>query len=177
MVISKKNSGRYENKPFLIGKIVLSVLAITSLGFVNAQSISKQVFATAGNSLSNANHILTSTIGESMVGKIQNTTIISQGFLATASIDNTLSIDDLLLSDTLKVYPNPVTENLHIDFTNVFGEVKISIYSTSGQLVRTKVLKSQNNKLNIKELQHGLYLMNLHFVDYKTFRSFKIIKK
>ncbi len=142
-----------------------------------AQTIDRQVIASGGETVSNANHTLTFTIGEPIIGTIQNNTVISQGFLAAASSSTTLAVDEQLLSTAIKVYPNPVSENLKIDFKDVSGEAKLMLYSMAGQLLKTEKLNAQNNTINISHLQNGLYLINLHFSDYKTIKTFKIIKK
>lgn len=147
------------------------------MSMVSAQTIDRQVFTTAGNSVNNTNHKITFTIGEPIIGTIQNNTVINQGFLAAASSSTTLAVDEQLLSTAIKVYPNPVSENLQIDFTDVTGEAKLMLYSITGQLVKTEKLNAQNNTINVSHLQNGLYLVNLHFSDYKIIKSFKIIKK
>ena len=161
-------------------KNLISIIFLIMLTFctVSAQTIDRQVITTAGNTISNDSHILTFTIGEPIVGKIQNNaTIINQGFLAAANSDSTLSVDDQLLDTTIKVYPNPVTENLSIDLKDTGGEAKVTIYTMTGQLVKSKKLKAQNNSLNISQLKNGLYLVSLIFTDHKTIKTFKIIKK
>lgn len=157
-------------------KLKLVILLFSSLGLF-AQTIDRQVIASAGNTISNANHKVTFTIGESIVGKIQNGTIINQGFLAGASSGSTLAVDEQLLSTAIKVYPNPVSEILSIDLNDVAGDIKVLMYSLSGQLIKTVKLNAQKNTLNVSHLQSGMYLVNLHFSDNKTVKSFKIIKK
>ncbi len=156
---------------------ILTLVLLTTISMVSAQSIDRQVFTTAGNTVSNANHKITFTIGEPLIGTIQNSTVISQGFLAAVSSSTTLAIDEQLLNTAIKVYPNPVTEKLSIDLNNVSGDAKVMIYSSTGQLLKTEKLNTQNNSINISHLQNGLYLVNLHFSDYKTIKTFKIIKQ
>ncbi len=158
-------------------KTILTMVLLTTMSMVSAQTIDRQVFTTAGNTISNTNHKITFTIGEPIIGKVQNSTVINQGFLAAASSSTTLAIDEQLLSTAIKVYPNPVSENLKIDFKDVSGEAKLMLYSMTSQLLKTEKLNAQNNTINISHLQNGLYLINLHFSDYKTIKTFKIIKK
>jgi len=158
-------------------KTALIFLLLTAISMATAQTIDKQVIASGGETVSNANHMLTFTIGEPIIGTIQNNTVINQGFLAAASSSTTLAVDEQLLSTTIKVYPNPVTEKLSIDLNGVSGDAKVMIYSNTGQLLKTDKLNAQNNTINVDHLQNGLYLVNLHFSDYKTIKTFKIIKK
>lgn len=157
--------------------VALTFLLVITISMATAQSIDRQVFATAGNTVSNANHKITFTIGEPLIGMIQNNTVINQGFLAAASSSTTLAVDEQLLNTAIKVYPNPVTEKLSIDLNDVSGNIKLMLYSMTGQLLITEKLNTQKNSINISHLKNGLYLVNLHFSDYKTIKTFKIIKK
>ncbi len=153
-----------------------SILIVLTFAMTSAQTVDKQVFAVAGNSINNATYKLIFTIGEPIIGTIQNNITINQGFLAAASSSTTLSVDEQLLSTAIKVYPNPVTENLSIDLTNITGKAKLTIYTMTGQLVGTSTFNQGHNSLNIEHLQNGVYLVNLQFTDYNTVKSFKIIK-
>lgn len=158
-------------------KIITTSIFVLATITMLSQTIDRQVFATAGTTVSNANNKVTFTIGEPIIGTIQNSTVINQGFLAAASSNTTLAVDEQFLNTAIKVYPNPVQNNLQIDFTGITGEAKLMLYSITGQLVKTKKLNAQNNTILMSNLQSGLYLVNLHFTDYKTIKSFKIIKK
>jgi len=158
-------------------KTAITFLLLITIRIVTAQSIDKQVISSGGETVSNANHSLTFTIGEPVIGKVENDIIINQGFLASVASGSTLTVDEQLLSTAIKVYPNPVTEKLSIDLNDVSGETKVVIYNGTGQLIKTEKLSTQNNNINLSHLQNGLYLVNLHFSDYDTIKTFKIIKK
>jgi hypothetical protein len=144
---------------------------------LTAQTIDKQIVATAGTTMSTASYKLTFSIGEPLIGTINNTLTVDQGFLAAASSNSTLSIEDQILSNAIKVYPNPVTDKLHIDLKNISGTVRVNIYNMTGKLLVNKNLNTQQNNLHLGNLSNGIYLVNLHFSDYKVIKSFKIIKK
>lgn len=156
---------------------ILTLVLLTTMSMVSAQTIDRQVFTPAGNTVSNTNHKITFTIGEPLIGTIQNNITINQGFLAAASSSTTLAVDEQLLSTAIKVYPNPVSEKLSIHLNDISGEAKLMLYSMTGQLLKTEKLNAQKNTINISHLQNGFYLVNLYFSDYKTIKTFKIIKK
>ncbi|QCX39705.1 T9SS type A sorting domain-containing protein [Aureibaculum algae] len=158
-------------------RTILTLLMLTSIIMTSAQTIDKQVVASGGETIINGDNSLTFTVGEPVMGKIGSGVTINQGFLAGAALSSTLAVDEQLLSSAIKVYPNPVSDNLKIDFTDVAGKTKVVIYNSTGQIVRTEKLSTQNNSLDLSQLQNGLYLVNLHFSDYKTVKTFKIIKK
>ena len=142
-----------------------------------AQSINKQLVSSGGETFSNANHKLTFTIGEPVVGTIENGAVVSQGFLAGAASGRTLTIDEQFLSNAIKVFPNRVVNYLNIDLNNISGATKALIYDITGQVVKALVLTSPNNTIDLSYLQGGMYLVKLSFSDDTATKSFKIIKK
>ena len=158
-------------------KTILTILCVFTTCFFSAQSIDRQILASAGNTFETSSNKLTFTIGEPIIGVISNTVTISQGFLATASSGVTLSEEDVTLKEAIKLYPNPVTENLSINLKNTSGTVILNIYSISGKLVLKASLNGSKNLLNLSHLSNGTYLVNLEFTDYKNTKTFKIIKK
>ncbi len=158
-------------------KLKLTLLFLIATLMATAQSINKQVVSSGGETFSTANHKLTFTIGEPVIGTVENGAIVSQGFLAGAASGNTLTIDEQFLSNAIKVFPNPVVNHLNIDLNTIAGATKVLIYDITGQVVKALVLSSKNNTINLSYLQGGMYLVNLSFSDDTATKSFKIIKK
>ena len=153
---------------------------IFSIGFMllaSAQSIDKQVVATAGNTSSNASHKLTTTIGEPIVGLKSTTVSISQGFLAGAATNETLSIETLIDSPTVKIFPNPVTDSVHISMPNNTEQVTTTIYDITGKLITEQTTNSELQTLNVSAFNKGVYMIQLQFKDSNKIKTFKIIKK
>jgi hypothetical protein len=83
--------------------------------------------------------------------------------------DPTASTNDLV-NNRLTVYPNPVK-----DMLNMQSKIKIKhleIYNMTGKIV---LCKTNTNKLNIANLDNGLYFLKTTFIDGKTAIN-KIIK-
>jgi hypothetical protein len=159
-------------------KTIFSImLAIGFMVSAFAQSIDKEVVATAGNNTSNATHQLTSTVGEPIIGLKSTTVSIDQGFLAGVTGSGTLSIDELTLDQTVKIYPNPITDLVHINIANNTENVTTTIYDIIGKKVAVHTMTSETLTLNLNYLESGTYLMQLHFKDTNTSKSFKIIRK
>lgn len=152
-------------------------LAIGLMVSASAQSINKQIIATAGNTTSNATHQITSTIGEPIIGLKSTTVSIDQGFLAGVTDNGTLSVDELTIDQTVKIYPNPITDLVHINIANNTENVTATIYSITGKKVAMHTMTSETLSLNLNYLESGTYMMQLHFKDTNTSKSFKIIKK
>ena len=74
-------------------------------------------------------------------------------------IDGALGVDDDLLVDTIKIYPNPVTETLIISLGQNNNLVGVKVYDLNGRLVFHDV--SGGKKLNVSWLDNGMYLLNI----------------
>src|SRR6056297_2256599 len=95
-------------------KLYLSAfLLIPLLG--QAQDLDQNVSGTAGAYSENANGSLSWTIGETVVETVSDgTTTLTQGF-QQGNLSVTTLIEQPELSSTLKVYPNPVENILHVE--------------------------------------------------------------
>ncbi|MFI5150800.1 MAG: T9SS type A sorting domain-containing protein [Bacteroidia bacterium] len=62
-------------------------------------------------------------------------------------------------SNAISVYPNPASDELVFETTNVYGQYQLSIFDVSGKQVYSKVLTGQIEKLNPYEvgLSGGIY--------------------
>lgn len=152
------------------------IFTISFLRVSDAQDISKQVVASSGNTISNSTYQITSTVGEAVIGLKNNTVTINQGFLAGAINTSTLTDSEFGMNDNVKFYPNPVTENLHIDIEDLTG-TSISIYDLTGKELLNKQLNSKNSLINLGQLQSGMYVVQLQFQDNKGLKVFKILKQ
>lgn len=130
-------------------KTLITTLCTFAIYGLTAQTIDKQVIASAGSTFDTGSTKLTMTIGEPIIGNVNNTVTMDQGFLAAATSNSTLSVEDELLDKAIKVYPNPVTENLNIDLSNLTGSITANIYNISGKLVKKEKLNQQQDILNL----------------------------
>ena len=84
---------------------------------------------------------------------------------------STLSTNEVSLDDCFSVYPNPAN-----DFINISNSDKIkskTIYSITGQLVKKET--NQNEKIDISNLQQGVYLLEIETTNNQKFTK-KIVK-
>lgn len=72
---------------------------------------------------------------------------------------STLSINNEVLDANIKIYPNPVVDELFITTPNTIIVTKIDIYNTLGQLVFTKLHPTERTSL--KKLTKGIYLLKV----------------
>ena len=88
---------------------------------------------------------------------------------------NILGMDINIFNNTIKLYPNPVSNVLNIENTTNTSISKVTIYSISGALV--KEINSENSiqSIPVSELQAGLYFVKIQMND--EVKNFKFIKK
>jgi sugar lactone lactonase YvrE len=62
----------------------------------------------------------------------------------------------------LDAYPNPVNENLNIEFLDMeTEETEINIIDPFGKLVYKRILKSNKSMINVSEIENGIYLLRV----------------
>ena len=77
----------------------------------------------------------------------------------------------------LKLYPNPASDYLHIEYDILFvKEAKIKIYNSIGSVVYSKDLenKQDNIKVSVSDFDNGLYFCSLQ-IDGKLLNTKKIL--
>ncbi len=97
---------------------------------------------------------------------IENTNTVS----ATCSLTLANSIVDF--TEEVQLYPNPVKDNLHIDFAN-FNNSKITIqfYNSLGQLVYENEAYNTEINISLADFSNGIYFVRINKeVKSKTFK-------
>jgi len=73
-------------------------------------------------------------------------------------------------------YPNPVRDNLYIEFSPDVSCQSVEIYSMDGRLVETCHGASQQTTINVENLNAGVYILKIRMADGKEF-SERIVKQ
>jgi hypothetical protein len=82
-------------------------------------------------------------------------------------------------SGSMNIYPNPVRDVIRLHLNNPYkGEVRISVYSTSGNLIRTWQMNKENNnvqyELSTGNLTSGAYILKVQMGN--VIESRKLVK-
>jgi len=81
--------------------------------------------------------------------------------LLSISPSNTVSLINVI-NDSFKLYPNPISDFFHIDFTTE-GKRKIQIYSSLGNLIKEYNFTNKNNYLELGSgISDGEYLIKIY---------------
>lgn len=79
------------------------------------------------------------------------------------------------IDDDIKVYPNPASDILNIDWNKITGNKNLQIYNSIGQVVYVSNEINDKSTIDIKDLPQGVYLIKL-FVDDLNIKNIKFIK-
>ncbi|WP_405416103.1 T9SS type A sorting domain-containing protein [Maribacter sp. Asnod1-A12] len=142
-----------------------------------AQSIDRNVVASQGNTLGNADISVGFTVGEPLVGLIAGDGAVDQGFwtgYGLLIIPLSLEEDDI----EILVYPNPVIESVTVTSPehSIDG---MELFAINGQKVSSQLFNTANNEYEIDMTTHanGVYVLRLYIAERMEIKEYKLIKK
>lgn len=86
--------------------------------------------------------------------------------------NTTASIERDLEQTKAAVYPNPVSDELHVDLPFDGVKTRISLYSLQGSCVKAVTTTDMSNVINVSDVPNGLYILDVNANG--THKSFKI---
>ncbi len=85
-----------------------------------------------------------------------------RGIFSGSFTNSTLSSSDFVLSDTVKIYPNPTTDVVNLSVSNFVGNLNLELFDINGRLVKSKSIDfSGNYTLDLNGLNSGVYIVKL----------------
>lgn len=102
------------------------------------------------------------------------------GFI-TVGVDPCLSSGGLLLSENLKIYPNPAYDFLRISGTGLTGSIRVKLFNHIGQQKQHELVEAAypGQELQISlhpDLEPGMYFVHLESIDQKVIRPIYILQ-
>ena len=70
-------------------------------------------------------------------------------------------IDNIKTKPALNLYPNPAYTYINVQVTNAKAQGMISIYNSTGSLVKLVEIEESEREVDISELPSGLYLISV----------------
>ncbi len=147
-----------------------------------AQTASPDVIASAGDYYASASGSVSWTIGEPVSDTYYSSSnILTKGFHQPLSV-SLASIEDNNSSEEFYAYPNPVIDQLMLDFSKLsLGEYNIQIFDATGQVVRKlnvdHTVASQQTVVNMSDESAGMYLIKIAKVSSQKQIVFRMIKQ
>lgn len=157
-------------------KPLLTYILVFAVSLLNAQSVDKVVFGSAGRPMESSDISVNFTMGEPIVGLVANNETIDQGFWASSGI----LVIPLVVSEKpieIVVYPNPVVEELTI-YTGENKVLGIQLFAVNAQRVLVQKVDAPQleHKIDMSYLTRGVYILQLFLEGNKELQEFKIIK-
>lgn len=144
----------------ILNLLILLVAALTA----TAQSIERQVVASAGGSFTASGSQLTLTVGEAVIDDGASGTIeLTQGFLqgmATASTD----VRDMEATLAYTIHPNPATTRVAVSLEDagaLSDDVRIEVVDATGRTVRSRSVTTARTDIDVRGLDAGTYTVVL----------------
>lgn len=93
--------------------------------------------------------------------KVNDGELDSQEFSISFQITEILGLDNEFIKDKFSIYPNPTSDFLTVIPSEQY-EYQLSIYTVQGELVHiSNIGGNSNRQINLKELEQGLYLLQI----------------
>ena len=95
--------------------------------------------------------------------------------ITAAAAEDLLGINDLdnSLVDAIKLYPNPANDVINLSASNKINLKKLEVLDVNGRIIKSTSLENiTNKKINISELNSGLYLINIYSSEGMTTKKF-----
>ena len=166
--LDSRTNGKQSNR--FIDRVVVT--------YINGSG-SNQTYGTfLGNSVSSVNVSITGGVqsvtvslndgydgnaGVTMSVNLTQVTYCPEGGGAAKSSFNTKETTSFN-TNTIRLYPNPASKSLNVDFLSTDFEASLSIYNVTGQLIHNRTLKGNFSKLqqvNLERYSEGLYLLRI----------------
>lgn len=115
------------------------------------------------------------SVGEPMNTELQDGDImVSQGFLQVTVQGNILNSDELL-TEHIKVFPNPTMDELHLSLDGNLEEYSYRLYDVLGNSL-TERIALRTPRIEMHNYPEGTYLLTIH-KGLTSSKSLKIIKQ
>ena len=140
--------------------------------------VAQEVLCSGGDAVSNGEGALFWTLGEVVTETIENEGFLNQGF--HQSFQEYASSNELLVTNGVLVYPNPVGERGLLFFESENKLLSVSIYDSRFRLVKRieqpKLTGTNQYELNLSDLSEGCYFLKPDFDLFVADTHYRILK-
>src|SRR5581483_923944 len=73
-----------------------------------------------------------------------------------------LQVNEVIATGKMSIYPNPVSDMLHVQLNGVKGKVEMALYNITGQEVMNKTTEANENiALAVNNIPAGIYILKV----------------
>ena len=153
--------------------LLYSILFLTSITVAAQSNITS-----SGKNISNANGSVKYSIGQIFYQSQNGSSgALSSGVQIPVETLTLSTSEDVLLSFTAKIYPNPTVKDIYIQLKNLdHSELTYQLFTVQGKLIErsTSTLK-EHTKVSMKQLPANVYLLQIISKN-QILKTYKIIK-
>jgi hypothetical protein len=160
-------------------KKIITLIFIISAFQANSQLISANLVSSAGGSFYQIYAKMDWAIGETVIETYNaNNNYLTQGFIQGANTSLNSIRENQFNGISMKLYPNPFSTMIHIDFIGLSNSQKTSIliFDILGKEIFRKDNLGIENSIDLEHLSAGFYLVNIQInnLNYSTYRIEKL---
>ena len=79
-----------------------------------------------------------------------------------------VGISEMNISNITSIYPNPASDVVTLEINNAsYEDMELTIYTTAGVLVKSELLKYNQQQINVADLSNGIYTVTLQSKNWK----------
>ncbi len=155
---------------------ISSIIFFTTLTCFSQVKIKRSSLSPGGGTYTTGNTKLISSVGELKTVEKSNGNIhLSEGFI-NPDILLALKVNDYEKLSGIKIYPNPVKDNLYIEFST--GDVyELHLFDVSGKEIFIKPDNKLKSVINMTGYPTGIYMLGVVDRKNKKVKTFKFRKE
>jgi hypothetical protein len=155
-------------------KLLLLFGGIAGFSAMYAQTLSPEVIASGGTSLSNSSGGMEFTIGEVATASLSASgDALTQGFnqpnIVIVGVENFIDVY------TITMYPNPSNDFINLE-TNSKDELKATVFTAHGQFIFASEVFTSKIALDVREMANGPYMIRVTRPTGEPVKNFSVIK-
>jgi len=82
--------------------------------------------------------------------------------LLSIDVAKIVGFENSFIRDNFSIHPNPVSNNLNIDYTKLYSSYRINLYATDGRLIYSaSSVGNKTQSFNVSSIPKGMYLLQL----------------
>lgn len=149
---------------------------VVVVGFCS-NSLAQTVVASGFGEVHNGKSSMSISIGQMFVKHTNTTNVgsLHSGVQQAHELDIVSLIEERVLGFSLKVFPNPVLEELEIK-SNSSAKQRFSIVDMNGKAVVNNTMLKESQKVNLSSFSDGVYFLVIESPSQPIY-TYKIIKK
>jgi hypothetical protein len=165
--------------PFGVKSLPIALLgAAMFIGTISyAQTIESVTFSAVASNNDNFQPVMGTPYGASLSGA-NGSLEISASYGESSYQESSLSVEELKLQSSIRVFPNPTTYVVNVDLSQMpQGEYQLYLLDLSGKEVYHQTTTTASSQIDMSTFATGTYVLNVQTKGTQKIETFKIVKK